>query len=339
MCLPVDQLGCRGSNQKNQPIPMKFILFYFLFSFLTISAVKGQRLKEYTEYLPLIKQGTVYVTMSNPDSPKSKEYIDVFKKYWKLSKIAFIRTADIPKYASRKDFFLSINWETQNKNLQGSNNSPNMTSYAITHVYFELWRYSEKYYKKTPEKEFLYSFRVPISRINLFVDFNTLNNPETLDTKEYDGEGAISNWGTGIVKNHIQQISKEIQQHAPIDPEEDRVNSEELHKLQQETLYVPSTILKRINPSRGTAEMDHIADELFEDYQYNIELISTKSLNEKINTSKKPIYYLLYTKNCADKYITITNSQTGELIYYNFVRASYNIKSGDIKALNKQISN
>jgi hypothetical protein len=65
--------------------------------------------------------------------------------------------------------------------------------------------------------------------------------------------------------------------------------------------------------------------------------VSVKELNEKILTEKEPIYYLLYIKSSTDKYVTIINSITGEMLYTHYTPVSYNFKSDDIEDVQKAI--
>jgi hypothetical protein len=43
----------------------------------------------------------------------------------------------------------------------------------------------------------------------------------------------------------------------------------------------------------------------------------------------------LYVKTPSEKFVTVTNAQTGEIIYLGYTAAAANFKSADIKALQK----
>lgn len=56
-------------------------------------------------------------------------------------------------------------------------------------------------------------------------------------------------------------------------------------------------------------------------------------MGKLILKSDKPIYYLVYVRSSTDKYITVFNSQTGNMLYSQYTAASSNIKPNDIHRL------
>ena len=62
-------------------------------------------------------------------------------------------------------------------------------------------------------------------------------------------------------------------------------------------------------------------------------MISTEELSEKILEDTDPFYYLVYIKSSTDKYVTIYNSVTGDIVYSRYKPLSYNFKGSDLKSL------
>lgn len=115
-------------------------------------------------------------------------------------------------------------------------------------------------------------------------------------------------------------------------------NDSELKKLQNQTLFIPDYVFTKFNAFTGDESKKFDEKELLEDYKLKYEVISSKTLNEKILKNDQPFFYLQYIKSSTDKYVSVINSQTGEVIYSSYTPMSYNLKSGDLKELSKKIA-
>ena len=113
-------------------------------------------------------------------------------------------------------------------------------------------------------------------------------------------------------------------------------NAKEMKNLKKEVLYVPEYVLTKFNKFTGDETVKHDEKDIFVDYKLKYQLISADELNQKILEEATSFYYLIYIKSSTDKYISVINSLTGELIYSAYTPASYNIKSEDLKELQKK---
>jgi hypothetical protein len=75
--------------------------------------------------------------------------------------------------------------------------------------------------------------------------------------------------------------------------------------------------------------------EIFEGITLSYKLLSLDQLNEKIVNSSAPFYYLLFVKTPTEKFVTVTQSQTGEIIYLGYTASASNFKNADAKAIQK----
>jgi hypothetical protein len=87
----------------------------------------------------------------------------------------------------------------------------------------------------------------------------------------------------------------------------------------------------------GDESKQHKEEDLFEDYKLKYQLVSTKKLNDNIVNDPSGFYYLLYVKSSTDKFVSVINSRTGEIIYSDYTPVKYNLKPGDLKDLYKKI--
>ena len=287
-----------------------------------------------------IKNGTTYIAMKDPNSETVKEYVNVFKSNWTISKIEFIKYSEIEKFISPENSFLTIGgYETnvQFTTLYENGSRKNGINYSNTHLYLELWTCDEKYFQsKKKKKKFGNSDKIQVARIELFTDFETLSDPDKLFQSDYDGNGHIRNWGPGILKNYIQSLMSYLNKGENHSLYSGILNSKEMKNLKKEVLYVPEYILTKFNKFTGDETKKHDEKDIFDDYKLKYKLISTNELNQKILEGKESFYYLIYIKSSTDKYISVVNSLTGEIIYSKYTPVSYNIKSGDLKDLQKK---
>src|SRR5690606_34010000 len=131
------------------------------------------------EEIAKIKNGITYIVMKDPASPQAQPYIDIYKKYWTFSKIEFIKYSEIEKHLSPENSFFTIGgYETTVQNINLKNGVPrNGISYTNTHLYLALWSCDEKFFK-SKKKELANKHQNEIARIELYTDFETLNQPE-----------------------------------------------------------------------------------------------------------------------------------------------------------------
>ncbi len=286
-----------------------------------------------------LKRGTTYIAMKDPLSEKALEYINVFKANWTISKFEFIKYTDIEKYLSPENSFLTVGGyaaSTQFVNLYSGGVRTYGIDYTITHIYLELWTCDEKYFaSKKKNKKFDIEYQKRIARLELFTDFPTLSDPDKLFQTDYDANGHIRNWGPGILKNQIQALNYYINKNEKRSLYAEILNENEIKKLKKETLYVPDYVLIKFNPFTGNETESHNESDIFDDYKLKYKLIPIAELNQKILTDTSLFYYMIYIKSSTDKFVSVINSATGELIYSEYTPGSYNLKSGDLKRVSK----
>ena len=213
-------------------------------------------------------------------------------------------------------------------------------TYTVSLMYMSLWTYKLEYLKKKQRKAPQNDDINMIGRIELFPDYKILNDPSSIYQYNYDWAGHIRNWSPGMLKNYLQCLmacfngGKER-----LFESEEIVNEAELANLFGDTLYVPdyTLIMYSATPADSNDTYKNDQAKLFADYTYSYTLVNTNKLSDRILTSKKPFYYMVYVKDCGSKIITIINSQTGEIIYSDYTKISYNMKSGDLKDLSNAI--
>lgn len=304
---------------------------------------KAQIAFENIEDLERVKSGITYIAMKDPESPEAQAFIEVYKEHWTLSKFEFIKYSEIDKHLTPEASFFSIGGfatKSQFRTMTSNGVIRDGISFEHTHLFLELWTIDEKVFNKGRRKKVRRikdDDRIRIARIELFTDFLTLSQPENIYNTSYDGAEHIRNWGPGILKNQLQALNHYASIGEEKDLYEETFKEEAVLELANEVLYIPDYTLIKFNSFTGDESKLHDEEELFEDYEPEYKLIDTEALNAKILESDTAFFYLIYIKSSTDKFISVINSKTGEIIYSIYTPVSYNIKSRDFRNLSRDI--
>lgn len=148
------------------------------------------------------------------------------------------------------------------------------------------------------------------------------------------------NYTPGMLNNYLQKLNQLISDEEVYWMYEENDYTNEILELQSNLLYIP-TYFKIKTDAFTAGENESAYDDvksLYDTYVYDYEFIDIENLDDKILNGEK-IYYFRYVRLNAEKFIEIVNSQTGEVIYRNYISGlSYNIKPKHLKELNKTIS-
>ena len=274
-----------------------------------------------------IKQGTTFFAMKDPASPKAAAFVDAIKKNWTLSKVECIKYTDVEKNIAPNNAFLTITG-----NMTTTNNNTD------TRTYLELWTTNGKFvYDPKKRRHFNQEDKIQVATLELFTDFVTQTNPSSLYRIDYDASGHIKNWGEGIVGNYVQALNANLIKGNELVLKTEINTKEALKKLSTEALYVPDYVLTKFNKSNGDETKKQEEKALFDGYVSPYKVIAVKDLNAKIISDKTPFNYLLLINSGNEKFVTVTNSLTGEIIYSAISNGFGNLKSSDLKEIQKAI--
>lgn len=277
-----------------------------------------------------IKTGTTFFAMKNPTSSIAAAYVEAIKKKWTLSKVECIKYTDIEKNIAPNNSFVSIG-----ANMTNSNSTMEITE---TRIYLELWTTNGNYtYDPKKRKHFNQNDKISLATIELFADFTAQNYPSSLYKMDYDASGHLENWSASIIANYIQQLTILLNKGEVREVKTAFYNKEEFKKLASETLFIPDYIMTKFSKNADDETKKYDAKEIFDVYNLTYKLLSLEELNEKILNSPTPFYYLLFIKTINEKFVTVTNSKTGEIIYSQYSGSSSNFKSSDLKDLQKAV--
>jgi hypothetical protein len=289
----------------------------------------------HTDYIPDVKSSMTYVPMNDTSTAIAAQYKAIFRKYWKFSKIQFIKYSDLGHYIKQNSSFITIESEIT---IETERNGNFINHYTYTGMWFELWVPDEKFFKKS-YTEFKSKYKIPVARIPLYFDNILKASPESIYNMDYDFAGHVYNWSPGILKNYLQIISAFLDKGDAVKFGKRSEDENEIKKLREATLYLPSYVLIEYNPA--TAAMS-ARDEgkLMKEYKYKYKIMPLKNLDSLILDDSKPTYYLLFIRvivmgslenGQVGNYQALINSQTGDLIYTDH-GISWNLGIDDMKS-------
>ncbi len=317
---------------------LTFLLILFGFSLPSTAQMSISNPEEIAN----LKNGTTYFGVEDPSSERTKEYIEILKNNWTFNTIEVIPISELPNYYTPENSYFTIGLIDKNMSYTRTVTTPDfqdvkVTNLPIYHQYFEVWKFNDNYFKQAPEKRKRKDkYVTQIARLEIFMDDYTLANPYTVFQTAYSDETHLRSWGPGIFKNQIQELQELLAKNEKDGLYSKIFQKDKVEKLKVETLYVPDYIFVKRNKFNGNESERFEEKELMEGYGLKYQIISIEDLNSKILNGEE-IYYLYYVRSNTDKYISIINSKTGEVIYSIYRPMSYNFSDKDMKILQKDI--
>lgn len=289
----------------------------------------GQIAISNTAEIEKVKTGTTFFAMKDPASPKATAYVEAIRKHWTLSKVECIKYTDVEKNIAPNNSFVTI----------GANmTSSNASSVTTTNFHLEFWTTNGKFvYDPKKRRHFNQEDKILLASIELFPDFTTQNNPSSVYKMDYDAAGHLKNWSPGIIGNYIQQVVRLLQNGEAREAKTVFLNKAEISTLSSQTLFIPDYVLTKFSKNSDDESKKYDVKEMTEDLGLRCSFITIDELQAKIATTTAPFYYLLLIKTNTDKWITVTNALSGEIIYSAYSGSSANFKAGDLKELQKAI--
>lgn len=149
--------------------------------------------------------------------------------------------------------------------------------------------------------------------------------------------GDFVNFRLGYLKNYLQLVNKNLKNERSVDIYDDYVLPE-LKDLKNHTLYIDSNLLYGYDGFFGLEKKNPEIEKLMQDYPFKYEVVKYDTLEGKIFNEKKDFYYLMYNQINYNKIINIVNGKTGNVIYQEHTKMSFNIKPKDFKKISFKIT-
>ena len=276
-------------------------------------------------------------------------YDSILKASWHVTPYKIVKHKDfnLNDYLGNQYSYVALDWY---KSVIYKNGFP--TGNAMIHPYVDFYTYNFDKIRKTLSKmsdkkrakKIVGVFNdntINIARFLLYPNgefgrFMVKKEPEDINKRFYS-EDVFINYKPGFLKNYFQKISNLIQKEQNYWMYEDEYLPE-LKNLAKKTLYVPDFVAQKYMAFTGEYKKPDKAylDKMFKKYEFKYQMISSDELNKKI-MSNEPIYYLMYVRLNGERFISVVNAKTGEVVYRAYHKLGYELKSKHISKLNKAI--
>lgn len=157
----------------------------------------------------------------------------------------------------------------------------------------------------------------------------------------YNNYSFTHNLNPGMLKMQLKALQVELLKSDKKSREEEYSNKAALRKLKSNTLYIPDYTLKEVDFYGRMVDRDEKGiQKLFSKYKHPYKVVSAEALDKMLSNSDKPIYVFNYCKSFNSVYMSITEAQTGKIIYINndsFERNAQ-LEASDLKDIYKLIN-
>lgn len=271
-----------------------------------------------------LKSSKTLFVYRDSDNVNLELFESTLSEVWDYTELEFV---SYKEYTSRT-YDESYSFFTIGGRHQIKTSSSDMVT-RNTHIFLTLWMING-------------NKKLTFCRIELYPTFTTYQKAKdtednvSLMVKHLYEESKLHNWNLLYLKNALQLVNEKLTK----SDEHWIANSEvysDLSHLKNDTLYIPEYTLIKFGAFTGDESKRHNVKKLFKKYPYPYKVLSMEELLEKALHSEKPLYYLSYIKSSTDKYVSVVNAKTGELLYSDYSPVSYNIKDKDFKKLAKEI--
>lgn len=330
---------------------------------------KKRKLSE--EDLSELKKTTTLFILQERDFDNIKEWEDAISKAWDVTPHKIIHAYEVPDYTKKRGYSIfgiekdvdEVTYTRSNTySTTGMGNRATQRTYTSTHSYlitnlvYTLYTpsYDKKGVLKANKDGDLWDKNY-YANILLYGDAEAMRAAKTTDNRNLHllswlqkpdedfqkiayTQAVMHNWTPGMMRSYLAVVSKSLKANALLDRDDEFENTDPLHSLKTDTLYVPDYVNIRVNLVGEEKEVDRDDDDIKDAYKHPIRFVSTEELDKLIADNTRSIHYLsVAISGGRRKYITVHESGSGKIIYANHVLGSRGFKNKDLSRLSKFI--
>jgi hypothetical protein len=281
------------------------------------------------EALKALKETKTYFIYGKQDEKQLEEWEKVLEKVWTITSFDFM---SVQKFNRLKDkdyegkSFLIKYQKTHSEYLS--------SSYGLV---YDAWSCLSLITVR-PGGEYYFYCRIdlapdlPTSRYA--EEFYKLKQSEKI--KYLYKKAKFYNWQPGLVMAPLSFVNDALDKEEQFNLFQKVKPTTELGELKTKTLYVPEYVfLLWLGAYEETKFVD--IERMKSKYGFKIEVKSAEKLSQLILEKPNDVYVLFYLNVIDTKFISVWNTNTGELLYKKHKAHSYILKSKDFKKLAKAI--
>ena len=281
------------------------------------------------DYKLIRSKKTVFVI----DDFKVPEFEKMISSFWDLNKYIVISRVE---YEKTQEKYVTEEYAIFEFTGDVVTSSPAPGTSGITNEYLHLM-YKYYYYSDIKVKKDKLKFDTN-EVAAVFFGGNAEGMWGMINSKTfYDLDVNLYNYKLGFMKNYLQFINTTLKDEWYSFAYATDYDKKKIKALKTSTLYIPDYINTKYNAFKGTDSERESPNELLKKYNYKYEFINTDKLNDKILSATEDFYYLMYTKVNSQKFVSVVNGKTGEIVYREYDILSYNISAKDLSQLSSSV--
>ncbi len=300
-----------------------FMLLTFLF-FCAGDELMAQAFKKdikiTDEQMDRLKSKTVVLPIPASQYKYLEDYKAMIPKAWTLTPIVVIKYSEVSSYADPEKYaFLAIGAETSSGGSSGTH----------THYWLGLQvPYQKEGRKKTTTEtdNLCWIWLYPDTKTQ---DIGAYKN----HYDELYEESNLRNFTLPYMMAYLRNVQKNIKNQTIPGVYSEAKDDGLLAKLAKDTLYIPDSLVYHRSGFSSKEELNE--KEVVAGYTGKYRIVSTAELTEMVKnkTDKKPLFLFEYVLSSTDKFVSVYNVTTGDVVYHNYVSMSYNLKPKDMEAI------
>lgn len=270
-------------------------------------------------------KATTTVFFYKPDNATQLDSLkEAVSAGWDLTPIVFDDIDNFDKYASDKNYSYFI--------IEGltSTTSSGSGSYSNSHYYLTL-----RLFKDVSKKGKVLTNG--LCRIELYPDFTTIEIGEHGGKKAKDiieklyKKGIFYNLRPVLLEVQLAAVETNIK-NGTRPWLYQNIKSDNLSQiLSEDTLYVPQSLLMTFNKFSGKEKSK--SENPFSGYHYKYRICTDSDLFDIFVTQKRGRLLFEYVKSSTDKFISVYDLKSKNIIYRDYTSVSYNLKDKDVERI------
>jgi hypothetical protein len=278
---------------------------------------------------------TIFV-LQESDSLLKSEFENALTQVWTINKFKVILPSERIQYANRPDCAYTSFGGYVIYRENGARS---------THIFYDL-RFP-KLNKNGEVEEWIL-----ISRLALFPEddmWEKIYNSEEFSDKVSGEETMVKllhtiihfrNWSPGFIKGYFKRINDLVVKGNTCGEYTEFLDLNNLKHLKTDTLYLPDYIKEDKEKKSHIVWVNLFKEKNLkvENLPFTIAFINQTKLDSMILYRKEKFYYLTYIRSSTDKFVSIFEGTTGNLLYSKYAAVSYNFKKKDLEKIAEVIS-
>jgi hypothetical protein len=292
--------------------------------------VKGQETDDFEPgALDKLKKTTTYFVYGKNEKDELENWKLALNTAWSITPIEFMSFEDFMKLKSHSGMSFLMKHMTAKVKVVTEGNQTKVSKYFYGYLSLSI-------IDKNNKSHHFCRIELYPTKPTVQTGVDLSNNYTNIMNFTYN-EAQFHNWYPGLMRGPIRQINHYLKDGKSLNFYKAIETKNELSRLRTHTLYIPDYAFLYhgfIYKNREYVDVEAVLKK----YPYEVEVLEGRKLSNLILKSNEDLYVMLYVKSMGDRFVTIWNCQTDELLFKEFKPLKYHMKKKDFKNLGRAVS-